>query len=192
MNLAKRAREAAELTSRGFAELIGVSRPQVSRWEKTGKWPAAAECLFHLIVASPAHSIQVLRVSRGLEVGFAGDAGPPPERQQYQDDGPTVDEYGNPTADGPGPEADLGFEPGAFDVDMSPEFGAEDELVGAEEDQVTVTEDQVVVAGADLELRVAADDVPVDNTPIGVTDLVDDLDQDPADPDEVPGFQPSF
>jgi len=124
---ALRAREATGLTMRAFAKLIGAAPSSVSRWEKgTLKMNGPTLALMRLILASPDHAQQVLAGED--QPGFTGDGGPPPARRDAGWDGRAmVDEYGNPLAEGERPEPDLGFEPGAFEVEVSPEFTSSSE-----------------------------------------------------------------
>lgn len=82
-NLPQRARAAMELSQRGFAKLIGVTQPQVSRWERYPRSiTSAAKTLLTLIEADPAAIKSLLIRSQGgiAPAGFAGDGGPPPNQ----------------------------------------------------------------------------------------------------------------
>lgn len=93
LNLPGRARAASGLSMREFAKLLGTSHSHCSRWEGGGKWSATAAALFAIIEMYPTQAIRALRVLRGLEPGFTGDGGAPPE-QRSRGGGPAIDEHG--------------------------------------------------------------------------------------------------
>jgi DNA-binding XRE family transcriptional regulator len=65
LNLPQKARVAVGLSQRRFAELIGVSRSVVERWEKGRPIPGAARSLLKLIAEHPAIALATLRDQNG-------------------------------------------------------------------------------------------------------------------------------
>lgn len=121
LNLPGRARAASGLSMREFAKLLGTSHSHCSRWEAGGKWSSTAEALFAIIEMYPTQAIRALRVLRGLEPGFTGDGGAPPE-QRSRGGGPAIDEHGFVG------EPELGYE-SPLELPASPDWD-DDEDVG--------------------------------------------------------------
>lgn len=66
MSLAKRARERAGLTQVHLADLLGVSRSSVIRWENGGTVPGPVRAVLSLLEALPERTLEVLRASNGV------------------------------------------------------------------------------------------------------------------------------
>lgn len=60
LNLPQRARVATGLSQVRFAELLGVSRSVIERWERGGTPSGAARALLRVIVDYPAIVMEVL------------------------------------------------------------------------------------------------------------------------------------